>query len=122
MNTGLKVLILEKTNKLLSKVRVSGGGRCNVTHNCFDAIKLSKHYPRGERSLRKVFKEYGPTETIGWFASKGVQIKTEADGRMFPVTDDASNDRKSVVRGQSVAVRGNLGGRRILKKKRNIND
>lgn len=90
MNTGLKVLILEKTNKLLSKVRVSGGGRCNVTHNCFDAIKLSKHYPRGERSLRKVFKEYGPTETIGWFASKGVQIKTEADGRMFPVTDDAS--------------------------------
>lgn len=89
MHTGLKVLILEKTNKLLSKVRVSGGGRCNVTHNCFDPVKLSRHYPRGERALRTVFKEYGPTDTIGWFAEKGVQVKTEADGRIFPVTDDA---------------------------------
>lgn len=90
MHTGLRVLILEKTNKLLSKVRVSGGGRCNVTHNCFDAIKLSRHYPRGERALQKVFKEYGPIETIRWFASKGVPVKAEADGRMFPVTDDAA--------------------------------
>lgn len=89
MHTGLKVLVLEKSAKLLSKVRISGGGRCNVTHNCFDPIKLSKHYPRGERALRTAFKEYGPSDTIAWFAAKGVDIKTESDGRMFPVTDNS---------------------------------
>lgn len=89
MHTGLKVLVLEKSAKLLSKVRISGGGRCNVTHNCFDPIKLSKHYPRGERALRTAFKEYGPGDTIAWFAAKDVDIKTESDGRMFPVTDNS---------------------------------
>lgn len=84
---GLKILILEKTNKLLSKVRVSGGGRCNVTHDCRDPIKLSQHYPRGDKSLRPVFKNYDAAHTISWFASKGIQLKIEDDGRMFPVTD-----------------------------------
>lgn len=87
LNTGIRVLILEKSNKLLAKVRVSGGGRCNVTHNCFDAVKFSRHYPRGERTLRGILKEYSTTDTLDWFSARGVAIKAEADGRMFPVTD-----------------------------------
>jgi predicted Rossmann fold flavoprotein len=89
INPGLRVVILEKSTKLLSKVRVSGGGRCNVTHRCFDAIKLSHHYPRGEKPLRPVFKIYDASKTVSWFASKGVELKAEEDGRMFPVTDDS---------------------------------
>lgn len=84
---GTKVLILEKSRKLLSKVRISGGGRCNVTHKCFEPLKLSRHYPRGEKQLRPVFKKYDARTTVGWFASRGVILKTEEDGRMFPVTN-----------------------------------
>jgi predicted Rossmann fold flavoprotein len=90
MHRGLKVLILEKTNKLLSKVRVSGGGRCNVTHYCFNPIKLSHHYPRGEKWLRPAFKEYDAEKTVAWFAERGVTLKVESDGRMFPTTDDSA--------------------------------
>jgi flavoprotein, HI0933 family len=89
MNPGSKILILEKSLKLLSKVRVSGGGRCNVTHHCFDPINLSKHYPRGEKQLRSVFKKYQASHTLGWFASRGVELKVEEDGRMFPLTDNS---------------------------------
>jgi predicted Rossmann fold flavoprotein len=89
INPGLRVVILEKSAKLLSKVRVSGGGRCNVTHRCFDPIKLSHHYPRGEKPLREVFKIYDASKTASWFASKGLELKAEEDGRMFPVTDDS---------------------------------
>ena len=89
LNPGLSVLILEKSNKLLSKVRVSGGGRCNVTHDCFNPIKFSRHYPRGEKPLRAVLKKYGARETVSWFASRGVLLKAEEDGRMFPVTDNS---------------------------------
>jgi predicted Rossmann fold flavoprotein len=89
MNGQLRVLILEKSTKLLSKVKVSGGGRCNVTHNCYDPVKLSHHYPRGEKPLRSIFKRYHVSETVGWFQSKGVKLKAEADGRMFPVTDSS---------------------------------
>lgn len=84
---GLKILILEKTGKLLSKVKVSGGGRCNVTHRCFDAPALSRHYPRGEKELRSIFKRYHAKDTVEWFASRRVELKTENDGRMFPVSD-----------------------------------
>lgn len=84
-----KILILEKSGKLLSKVRVSGGGRCNVTHHCFEAVKLSQHYPRGEKALRHIFKEYNASHTVSWFASRGVPLKVEEDGRMFPTTDDS---------------------------------
>jgi hypothetical protein len=87
MHPGLKVLILEKSSKLLSKVRISGGGRCNVTHRCFDPVKLSRHYPRGEKPLRLIFKKYDASKTVAWLASKGVELKTEDDGRMFPKTD-----------------------------------
>jgi predicted Rossmann fold flavoprotein len=89
MHPGLRVLVLEKSSKLLSKVRVSGGGRCNVTHHCFDPIRLSHHYPRGAKNLRAVFKKYDAGSTVKWFASKGIGLKIEEDGRMFPVTDSS---------------------------------
>lgn len=82
-----RIVLLEKTPKLLSKVLVSGGGRCNVTHNCYDPKKLSEYYPRGGKQLRKIFGRFGVPETIAWFASRGVQLHTEDDGRMFPATN-----------------------------------
>jgi predicted Rossmann fold flavoprotein len=89
MRSGLKVMILEKTTKLLSKVRISGGGRCNVTHHCFEPTELSHHYPRGQKSLKALFRTYHATDTIKWFEQKGVKLKAEEDGRMFPVTDNS---------------------------------
>jgi len=89
MKPGLKTLILEKTNKILSKVRVSGGGRCNVTHHCYNPFELARHYPRGEKSLKNLFKAYHAEHTVKWFASKNVVLKAENDGRMFPVTDSS---------------------------------
>lgn len=89
MNSSLQVTILEKSNKLLSKVKVSGGGRCNVTHACFDVQELSKRYPRGEHFVRKAFHQFFTSDTIKWFEERGVKLKTEADGRMFPVTDSS---------------------------------
>ena len=83
------VHIFEKSNTCLGKVKISGGGRCNVTHNCFDATALSKFYPRGERELISVFKRFNPTHTIDWFAQYGIKLKTESDGRMFPISDDS---------------------------------
>ncbi|MFD2999204.1 NAD(P)/FAD-dependent oxidoreductase [Pontibacter toksunensis] len=83
------VLLLEKSGKLLSKVRVSGGGRCNVTHHCFVPSLLSQHYPRGARQLKEAFKTFGSQETVDWFTQRGVQLKAEPDGRMFPTTDNS---------------------------------
>ncbi len=85
----LKVVILEKSNKLLSKVRISGGGRCNTTHACFDVNDMSKRYPRGEKFVRKAFQYFFTTDTIEWFKKRDVTLKTEADGRMFPDTDNS---------------------------------
>ena len=89
MKPGSRILIVEKTNKLLSKVRVSGGGRCNVTHHEFDPISLADHYPRGEKQLRILFKTFHAEDIVKWFHSKDVRLKAEEDGRMFPVTDDS---------------------------------
>lgn len=86
---GWKVSIYEKSQQCLGKVKISGGGRCNVTHNCFDPKVLSTFYPRGSRELLSVFSRFNPRDTINWFASKGVKIKAESDGRMFPVSDDS---------------------------------
>ncbi len=86
---GASVCLLEKTSKLLSKVLVSGGGRCNVTHDCRYPSQLVKHYPRGGNTLKKAFDTFGPEHTIRWFESKGVPLKTESDGRMFPITDNS---------------------------------
>lgn len=83
------MILLEKTSKLLQKVAVSGGGRCNLMHHEFSIPKLLKHYPRGNKALRKPFARFGPEETLEWFQQQGVEVKTEADGRMFPVTDSS---------------------------------
>lgn len=82
-----KVTIYEKGNHFLTKVRISGGGRCNVTHACFDPAELVENYPRGARELRGAFHRWQPEDTIAWFAARGVALKTEDDGRMFPDTD-----------------------------------
>jgi predicted Rossmann fold flavoprotein len=89
MHPGLDVVILEKTSKLLSKVRISGGGRCNVTHACFDIVEMSRRYPRGNHFVKKAFHQFCTTDTIQWFEKRGVKLKTETDGRMFPVTDSS---------------------------------
>lgn len=84
-----QILLLEKTNKLLSKVKISGGGRCNVTHACFDNAELVKNYPRGSKELMQVFSRFSVKDTIEWFEKQGVKLKTEADGRMFPQSDSS---------------------------------
>lgn len=89
MSSGLQVILLEKTQKLLSKVRISGGGRCNVTHSCFEPKALIEKYPRGKKELTNGFFQFNPMHTIEWFAQRGVKLKTEEDGRMFPVTDNS---------------------------------
>lgn len=88
-NPSAEVLILEKSNKLLAKVKVSGGGRCNVTHACFDLKQLSLAYPRGEKQLKSAFSRFMTNDTVNWFETHGVKLKTEEDGRMFPKTDDS---------------------------------
>lgn len=87
---GLKVTIFERSREVMSKVRISGGGRCNVTHHCFDPEILSEAYPRGSRELRWAFEQFQASDTVSWFRERGVELKTEADGRMFPVTDDSA--------------------------------
>ena len=86
---GGPTLILEKTANPLSKVKISGGGRCNVTHACFDPRTLSANYPRGEKSLIGALHRWGVQDTIDWFAEHDVELKTEPDGRMFPTTDSS---------------------------------
>jgi predicted Rossmann fold flavoprotein len=89
MNPGLRVTIVEKSSKLLSKVKVSGGGRCNVTHACFEISEMVKKYPRGANFVKKTFHRFFTTDTIEWFKERGVELKAENDGRMFPVTDSS---------------------------------
>lgn len=84
-----RVALLEKSAVLLSKVRVSGGGRCNVTHACFDPALLIQNYPRGSHELRGPFHRFQPRDTIQWFESRGVPLKAEADGRVFPVSNSS---------------------------------
>ena len=85
-----QVTLLEKSKQVLTKVSISGGGRCNVTHSCFDPRELVRFYPRGSKELRGAFHSWQPLDTIDWFQNRGVALKTEADGRMFPTTDDSS--------------------------------
>ena len=89
LNPELEVIIIEKNNKVLSKVAISGGGRCNVTHACFNVDELILKYPRGKNFLRKTFNWFNTTHTVAWFAERGVTLKIEADNRMFPVTDNS---------------------------------
>lgn len=85
----LRITILESGRHPLSKVKISGGGRCNVTHACFDPTDLVSHYPRGHKALRGPFRQFQPQDTVAWFKRHGVILKTEADGRMFPTTDQS---------------------------------
>jgi predicted Rossmann fold flavoprotein len=89
LDPSLAVTVLEKTGKILSKVKVSGGGRCNVTHACFDIAELAKRYPRGGHFVKKAFYQWSATDTIQWYSERGVELKTEEDGRMFPVSDSS---------------------------------
>ena len=89
-NPRQRVALLEAARQPLSKVRISGGGRCNVTHACFDPATLVQHYPRGGKALRGAFSRFQAQDTVKWFEAHGVTLKTEADGRMFPVTDDSA--------------------------------
>jgi hypothetical protein len=88
-NPDCRVTIFERGKAVLEKVRVSGGGRCNVTHACFEPRELVKFYPRGNRELLGPFMQFGPEDTVDWFGRRGVMLKTESDGRMFPITDDS---------------------------------
>ncbi|NEO99840.1 MAG: NAD(P)/FAD-dependent oxidoreductase [Symploca sp. SIO2E9] len=84
-----QVTLLEASRQPLAKVRISGGGRCNVTHACFDPALLVQAYPRGSKALRGAFTRFQPKDTVAWFEAQGIQLKTEADGRIFPVTDSS---------------------------------
>lgn len=88
-NPKLKIAILERGKEVLTKVRISGGGRCNVTHACFEPNELVKFYPRGEKELRGPFHQFCSGDTIEWFSSHGVELKIEDDGRMFPVSNSS---------------------------------
>ncbi len=88
-NANLKIAILERGTTVLGKVKVSGGGRCNVTHACFVPNELVQFYPRGEKELRGPFHQFGTKETLAWFENHGVNLKTEPDGRMFPVSNSS---------------------------------
>lgn len=90
LQPGATITILEKSEQVLEKVRISGGGRCNVTHHCFEVNELAKNYPRGARELISPFHTFQPQHTIDWFAARGVKLKTEEDGRMFPITDSSA--------------------------------
>jgi predicted Rossmann fold flavoprotein len=89
LTPGLRVLILERASQTLGKVLISGGGRCNVTHACFDPSQLIAYYPRGAHELRGAFSRFQVRDTVEWFESRGVRLKTESDGRIFPVTDSS---------------------------------
>ena len=88
-NPSLKLAILERGSEVLNKVRISGGGRCNVTHACFEPNELVKFYPRGEKELRGPFHQFCSGDTVEWFEKHGVELKIEADGRMFPVSNSS---------------------------------
>lgn len=83
----LKIALLEGTNRTLTKVKISGGGRCNVTHNCLDPVELCGNYPRGHKELRQVFYQFHVKDTINWFKKRGVELHAEADGRMFATSN-----------------------------------
>jgi predicted Rossmann fold flavoprotein len=88
-NADAEIILIEASPQPLGKVKISGGGRCNVTHACFDPTTLVQFYPRGQKALRGAFSRFQPQDTIDWFTKRGVQLKTEADGRIFPVTDSS---------------------------------
>ncbi|MGF1482740.1 MAG: NAD(P)/FAD-dependent oxidoreductase [Opitutales bacterium] len=111
-NPDCTVTILERGPKVLGKVLISGGGRCNVTHHCFDPRELVKAYPRGARELLGPFHHFQPEDTVRFFEERGVPLKTEEDGRMFPTTDSSATIAdclKDAAQAAGVTVKTNLG-------------
>lgn len=98
LNPACRVLLLERAAKFLQKVRISGGGRCNVTHACLDPKSLVKAYPRGEKELIGPFHRFQPSDTMEWFTSRGVILKTEEDGRVFPASDSSDEILECLLR------------------------
>lgn len=117
-SSNFEIIVLEKTRQLLSKVRISGGGRCNVTHSQFDPKKLCSNYPRGNKELLGPFHSFQPQDTIAWFNLHGVELKTEEDGRMFPTSDHSStiiNCLLETAKQGGVAIRSEIAVRSIEK-------
>jgi predicted flavoprotein YhiN len=115
---GADVTVLEKTSRFLDKVRISGGGRCNVTHACFDSRDFATRYPRGEKALLGPFAKFSARDTVAWFESRGVKLKAEADGRMFPVTDSSQTIMDCLMqaaRKAGVKLRLNCGVKNVAK-------
>jgi len=118
VNTGAKVIILEKSDKVLSKVRVSGGGRCNVTNACSNLDEFVSNYPRGKELLTEAFKIFNNKDVIDWFKKRHVELKTEQDGRVFPITDNSQTIIDCLLREASrlnVAIRTKSTVRSIAK-------
>jgi predicted Rossmann fold flavoprotein len=113
------VTVLERGPQFLAKVRISGGGRCNVTHACFDPRELTRRYPRGERALIAPYHQFQARDTVEWFERRGVQLKAESDGRMFPVTDTSETVIDCLIReaqSRRVRLRTNSGVERIMRR------
>lgn len=113
-----RIVVLEKGPEFLAKVRISGGGRCNVTHACFEPRELAERYPRGGRALIGPFQRFQPRDTVDWFAARGVRLKTELDGRMFPVTDSSLTIVECLLaaaRQAGVELRSNTGVAEIVR-------
>ena len=118
-NPNLKVVIYERSNQFLGKVKISGGGRCNVTHACFEPREFTRRYPRGESELIGPFSRFQAKHTVEWFQSHGVSLKTERDGRMFPVTDNSETVIHCLMeqaRRLGVVLVSNRGVDRVVKK------
>jgi hypothetical protein len=114
-----EVTVLERGPQFLSKVRISGGGRCNITHACFDSRDFATRYPRGEKALLAPFQKFSARDTVAWFESRGVKLKTEADGRMFPVSDSSQTIMDCLMnaaRAAGVQLRLNCGVDRVAKR------
>ncbi|HZY42572.1 MAG TPA: NAD(P)/FAD-dependent oxidoreductase [Anaerolineae bacterium] len=124
-NPHARVIILERSPQLLAKVRISGGRRCNVTNACFDPAVLVQHYPRGGLALRGPFTRFQPRDTIAWFEQRGVKLKTEADGRVFPITNRSEtivNCLIDAARAAGVEVRSSVHIRSVTKPDRFLID
>src|SRR5829696_8973905 len=120
VNPSARVMLYEKSPQFLAKVRISGGGRCNVTHACFDTRDFTARYPRGESALISPFHRFSAADTVKWFESRGVQLKVESDGRMFPITDSSQTVIDCLLREarrNNVELRANCGVERVTQNK-----
>ena len=125
INKGLgSVVVLEGTSKVLEKVRISGGGRCNLTNSCWDISNLVNNYPRGDKQLIGLFNRFSTVEAFDWFQKKGLSLKIEKDGRVFPRSDSSEDVIKcltAVAKKSGVKIFTNSHVKKITKKKNGFN-